>query len=157
MGQYDFKADIKIAETTEKEISQFLVKYYGFEHKRFNSDYKFDLVMVTNRKKGIFIEVKEDFMTKATGNVALEYECRGKPSGINTSKADVFIYKVHTKEKIDYIMIPTSLLRKEIQNKTYFKTHTTGGDSGSNTHNYLFKYETFLSFGVVLDFEGLDD
>lgn len=34
------------------------------------------------------IEVKRDFKISETGNVAVEFECRGKPSGIATTKSD---------------------------------------------------------------------
>jgi hypothetical protein len=34
------------------------------------------------------IEVKRDFKISETGNVAVEFECRGKPSGIAVTKSD---------------------------------------------------------------------
>lgn len=34
------------------------------------------------------IEVKRDFKISETGNVAIEFECRGKPSGIAVTKSD---------------------------------------------------------------------
>ena len=37
---------------------------------------------------GVKIEVKTDFKVSDTGNVAIEYECRGKPSGISITQAD---------------------------------------------------------------------
>ena len=36
---------------------------------------------------GDTIEAKRDFKVSDTGNVAIEYECRGKPSGIAITKA----------------------------------------------------------------------
>lgn len=33
------------------------------------------------------VEVKRDFKASATGNVAIEFKCRGRPSGISTSTA----------------------------------------------------------------------
>lgn len=38
------------------------------------------------------IEVKTDFMAQETGNIALEYESRGKPSGIAVTEADFYAY-----------------------------------------------------------------
>ena len=37
-------------------------------------------------KDGKLIEVKSDRLAHKTGNVYIEYECRGKPSGIATTK-----------------------------------------------------------------------
>ena len=67
-----------------------------------NNDCKFDLEfgvlngetwfheLVSNKK----IEVKSDRKTAETGNVYIEYWSRGKPSGIATSQADYYVYKV---------------------------------------------------------------
>ncbi len=66
---------------------------------KYNSDFKFDLKIgqlkeqeigaIFNNKK---IEVKTDFMAHETGNIALEYESRGKPSGIAITEADYYAY-----------------------------------------------------------------
>lgn len=68
----------------------------------YNSDFKYDLQfgivegeswfhnVVSNSK----VEVKTDRLTEKTGNVYIEYESRGKPSGIVTSEADYWVYKV---------------------------------------------------------------
>jgi hypothetical protein len=68
----------------------------------YNSDFRYDLEfgivegeswfhnVVSNSK----IEVKTDRLTEKTGNVYIEYESRGKPSGIVTSEADCWVYKV---------------------------------------------------------------
>lgn len=44
--------------------------------------------------KGKKVEVKTDRMTHKTGNVFIEYESRGKPSGIATTDADYWVYKI---------------------------------------------------------------
>jgi hypothetical protein len=38
------------------------------------------------------IEVKSDRQAGKTGNMAIEYECNGKPSGITSTEADYYIY-----------------------------------------------------------------
>lgn len=67
----------------------------------FNSDFKYDLEygilegeswlhqMLTNKT----IEVKSDRMAHITGNVFIEFRCRGKLSGISTTQADYWCYK----------------------------------------------------------------
>ena len=69
---------------------------------KYNNDFKFDLKfgvqegetwfdeIVSNRK----FEVKTDRLSAKTGNIYIEYESRGKPSGIKTTQADYWVYKV---------------------------------------------------------------
>jgi hypothetical protein len=69
---------------------------------KYNNDFKFDLEfgvqegetwfdeIVSNRK----FEVKTDRLSAKTGNIYIEYESRGKPSGIKTTQADYWVYKV---------------------------------------------------------------
>jgi hypothetical protein len=40
------------------------------------------------------IEVKHDYQTADTGNVFIEFESRGKKSGILTTKSDWYVFKV---------------------------------------------------------------
>ena len=85
-----------------------------------------------------------------TGNVAVEYSCRGKLSGISTSEADFYIYKLETRDKgIHYIMHKVSDLKQMIERKEYFR-EVNGGDRGSNSLNYLFKYNVFAGSGFIL-------
>jgi hypothetical protein len=67
----------------------------------YNSDFKYDLEfgilngeswfheLVTDKK----IEVKCDRLSAITGNVYIEFESRGKPSGIATTQAEYYVYK----------------------------------------------------------------
>jgi hypothetical protein len=138
MPHYNFRQDHKIARKTERQIADYLVsKGYEFIDECNNSDY--DIRMKTPSGDVITIEIKEDFSCRKTGNVGLEYHCRGKPSGISVSKADFYLYKVHEPngEKNMYI-IKTSELKEMVENKLWFR-EVNGGDPGSNSLNYLFK------------------
>lgn len=64
-----------------------------------NSNFKYDLMLGQLKEREIAqifsnkkIEVKTDFMAQETGNIALEYESRGKPSGISVTEADFYAY-----------------------------------------------------------------
>ncbi len=138
MPHYNFRQDHKIARKTERQIADYLVsKGYEFIDECNNADY--DIRMKTPSGDVITIEIKEDFSCRKTGNVGLEYHCRGKPSGISVSKADFYLYKVHEPngEKNMYI-IKTSELKEMVENKLWFR-EVNGGDPGSNSLNYLFK------------------
>lgn len=62
------------------------------------------------------IEVKtEKDKWKQTGNIVIEYESRGKPSGIITTEADYWIHNLAIGDRISFsILMPVSTLRKYI-------------------------------------------
>ena len=103
----------------------------------FNKDFKFDLdfgvlngetwfhEIMTNKT----IEVKCDRMTTQTGNVYIEYESRGKPSGIATSQADYWVYKF---DEESAIVFKTDALKdklKRLVNLGIAKADIQGGDN----------------------------
>ena len=48
--------------------------------------------MLANEK----IEIKRDMKAKETGNIFIEYESRGKPSGISTTESKFYCFVVET-------------------------------------------------------------
>ena len=67
------------------------------------------------------IEVKTDKICQRTGNIFVEFESRGKESGINTTTANYWVYCLWTdkfKEQT-YVFIPTRRLKKLIKEKEY--------------------------------------
>lgn len=145
-GNYNFKEDLAVALVTEKEVAKILEKIYNAEIISFNNSNEYD-ILTKQGDKFITYEVKEDFSCSRTGNVGLEYHCRGKLSGISVSKADYYIYKVHTKnEGIQFFEYKTSILRDMVAKKLYWRD-ANGGDKGSNSWNYLFRYEVFKKYG----------
>lgn len=94
---------------------------------------------------GIKYEVKSDRMTFATGNICIEYECSGKPSGISLSTADFWIYIVLDKQQIvETYKIPSSFIKSQIEAKTYTR-ECKGGDNWK-CKLYLFKKSMFDSY-----------
>jgi hypothetical protein len=67
----------------------------------YNSDFKYDL-QIGNEAENEFaallsnskVEVKYDIMAEHTGNVFVEFESRGNPSGIAKTQADFWVIKV---------------------------------------------------------------
>ena len=105
----------------------------------YNSDFKYDLKfgvvegeswfhnIVSNSK----VEVKTDRLTEKTGNVYIEYESRGKPSGIVTSQADYWVYKI---DEVGFaiifeVEILKAKLRKYYTDGMYLKK---GGDNDTS-------------------------
>ena len=85
----------------------------------YNSDFRYDLEygivegetwfhnLLSNSK----IEVKSDRKTQETGNVYIEYEIRGKPSGIRTTQAQYWVYKISEHQAI---VIATDELKRKL-------------------------------------------
>jgi len=153
MPNYNFDLDLPVATKTEKQVADFLVENAKFEFLGDNDDNKYDLRMKAPNGKVITIEVKEDFSCQRTGNVGVEFSCRGKPSGIEVSQADLYLYKVHepSGDKRLYV-IETAKLKQMIKDELYFRI-VNGGDVGSNSMNYLFRLmvikENFMYLGKV--------
>ena len=82
----DFRYDWEFGKEGEDEIAKLL------------NDYK--------------VEVKRDRQTKQTGNVYIEYQSRGKPSGIKTTKADKWAYIL---QDGCILIVDTELLKKALR------------------------------------------
>jgi hypothetical protein len=107
---------------------------------KYNNDFKFDLEfgvqegetwfdeIVSNQK----FEVKTDRLSAKTGNIYIEYESRGKPSGIKTTQADYWVYKV-TESKA--IVIKTQELIQIVRQLIIDKkaiSNVRGGDNNTS-------------------------
>lgn len=97
-----------------------------------NSDFKYDLrvgVESENELSSILksskIEVKRDLKSKLTGNVFIEYFCRGKSSGIANSQSDYYAIDLDG----TFVIIPIEKLK--LMCRKYLKTSrdVVGGDS----------------------------
>lgn len=137
---YNFEQDLYQASRTEEQVAQWFSNE-GHEVIELNNDYRYDIKVKLKTGCVVLIEVKEDFMCKKTGNVAVEFQCRGKPSGIAKSEADYYVYKVHTPEGEELFSISKQKLLNLIDTEQYH-TIKVGGDSGSETKMYLFSIDT---------------
>jgi hypothetical protein len=145
---YDFNKDLPIAKKTEMQIANFLVENQDMTLIGTSDTLKnvnrsdFDVRMKFNKSQKIVdIEIKEDFSCARTGNIGVECESWGRPSGIAVSKADFYLYKVHISDgKKSVYIIQTSKLKEMIANELYHRV-VVGGDPGSYSKNYLFRLD----------------
>ena len=73
-------------------------------------------------------ELKTDRMAYKTGNVYVEFQSRGKDSGIRTSKSDTWIFKIPNGRDTHLFSIHIPLTRlKKLVNKNY--KVVPGGDN----------------------------
>lgn len=77
------------------------------------------------------VEVKSDRLAHETGRVYIEVYSRGLPSGISTTEADYWIYRIE--DRGTAIIIPVSRLRCLVKrNFEYTKKFVKGGDNNSS-------------------------
>ena len=78
------------------------------------------------------IEVKRDNWVGRTGNIAIEYKSRGKPSGIATTQADYWIIMFSREYQDKFMFIIETQRLKEVTKK-YFNKGSIKKMGDSNT------------------------
>ena len=68
-----------------------------------------------------------------TGNIAIEYECSGKPSGLRTTEADVWIHNLVFNEEIYCSFIFPINKFKKLCNKMFEEKNLKNGGDGGNS------------------------
>ena len=99
----DFSHDFEVGQVFEKDLA------YIFEGKK--------------------VECKRDLKANETGNVFVEYESRGKPSGLATSQADYWAFSI-SDSKIR--IIKTNQLKENCKKYFYSSRNVRGGDNNSS-------------------------
>lgn len=101
----------------------------------YNSDFRYDLKVGQVAEKalaeifeGAKVEVKRDLRARSTGNLFVEYESRGKPSGIAISEADYWCFVVEE----TYIILPTALLKAVVEPLKGTDAERQGGDNNTS-------------------------
>ena len=93
-------------------------------------------IKILKDKKYIRYEVKADRLAYKTNNIAIEYECSEKPSGINTTRAKYYAYFiVKPNDLYDLYIVPVKNINELIKDEKYKKI-VSGG--------YLFKSKMYL-------------
>ena len=99
------------------------------------------------------IEVKsERGMWMNTGNIAIEYECWNKPSGINSTESDYWFHNLCVGDKeFCTIVFDTNMLRLIVNELDSFKT-VAGGDHNAS-RMYLVSLQKLFSGDVIKAFK----
>lgn len=126
-----FKKDLKRGEDGEDVIGDYFIERGYQIQKNLNKNGDFDIKLKKNNKI-ISLEVKTDeyYLKKRTNNMVFEVSCSGKPSGLNSTKADYYVY-YFPEEKIAYMASPSKIKAIIGQCRT-----TYGGD-GMRAKLYL--------------------
>ena len=99
------------------------------------SDFRYDLEVGQVAEAGLAdtfenkkIEVKRDLKAKETGNIFIEYESRGKPSGLASTQSDFYCFVVEDL----HIMLPTSQLKDIARSYIGTGRDVRGGDNNTS-------------------------
>ena len=101
----------------------------------FNNDFKFDLQVGQTYENQLAellekkIEVKRDFRAMETHNIFVEYESRGKASGIATSEAEWWCYWLSEKH---FVVIEKNELKILCRKYLGTRRDVKGGDSNTS-------------------------
>lgn len=130
------------------------------DRKKFDIDLEYGKVrekLVADMLQDKRIEVKsERDVWQRTGNIAIEYECYGKPSGINATESDYWFHNLCIGEDIfATIVFDTKSLRRIIDNLDYKKS-VSGGDNNAS-RMYLLNLQKLFSSDVIKAFKENKD
>jgi hypothetical protein len=146
MAEYSFRKDIIEGEAGEDYIIDFLTKGWKGtllqKKKDYTWDFKIDFensgVQTFESKTDVYCIPSSNVNGKVikgrdTGNIFIEFSCRGKDSGIKVTEADWFVY--YFKFLGELWMIKVQDLKKLIDENNF--RVGVGGDPGSNSSGYL--------------------
>lgn len=144
MANLNFKKDLLLGNEGEDVLRDFL-NTKGCEPISKNDDRRYDLKML---KKGVetTYEIKTDFKCAPlfdTGNIFIEFECRGKESGIMVTEADWFVTYFKYLNEIWFIKSKKLI---QLINDNNFPTFSDAGDLNSNTKGYLINRKKFKKY-----------
>lgn len=95
------------------------------------------------------IEVKsERGMWMKTGNIAIEYESYGKPSGINATEADYWFHNLCVGEGTFATLVFDVPSLRRIIDKLDYKRSVSGGDNNAS-RMYLLNLQKLFSTDVI--------
>jgi len=130
------------------------------DRKKFDLDLQYGSIredriadMLTNKK----IEVKsERGMWMKTGNICIEYQSYGKPSGIEATEADFWFHNLCIGDDIFCTLVfDVPKLKKLVKKLDYLKS-VSGGDHNAS-RMYLVNIQKLFTSDVFKTFEELDN
>ena len=118
----------------------------------FAGDLKFGQGMedaVADMFKGKKIEVKsEKGMWQRTGNIAIEYQSYGKPSGIEATESDYWFHNLCIDGGIYATLVFNTNTLKKLINSLDYKRSVSGGDHNAS-RMYLLNIQKLFSSDVI--------
>ena len=128
------------------------------DRKKFDIDLAYGKVredMIQDMLQDKKIEVKsERDVWKRTGNIAIEYECYGKPSGINATEADYWFHNLCVGEDVYATLIFKTENLKKILDSLERKVSVNGGDHNAS-RMYLISLQKLFDVKTIKEYISL--
>ena len=130
------------------------------DRKKFDIDLEYGKIresQVLDMFENAKIEVKsERDIWQKSGNIAIEYECYGKPSGIKATESDYWFHNLCIGDEVFATLVfDTKSLRRIIENLDYKKS-VSGGDHNAS-RMYLLNLQKLFSSDVIKAFKEKKD
>ena len=130
------------------------------DRKKFDLDLQYGQVreqQVADMLQDKKIEVKsERDVWQKTGNIAIEYECYGKPSGINATESDYWFHNLCIGDETFATIVFDTTSLKRIINNLDKKRSVSGGDNNA-ARMYLLNLQKLFSSDVIKAFKETKD
>jgi hypothetical protein len=118
----------------------------------FNNDNKFDIDLAkaqireeefANILEKAKVEIKTDSIWKKSRKLAIEFRCRGKPSGISVSQAEYYVFILDANGYTEGVII-VPIEKVKILATKYFKTNKVFGGDDNDAEMVLVPIEEFV-------------
>ena len=128
------------------------------DRKKFDIDLAYgkvreDLIKEMLQDKKIEVKSERD-VWKRTGNIAIEYQCYGKPSGINATEADYWFHNLCVGEDVYATLVFKTENLKNIIDSLERKVSVSGGDHNAS-RMYLVSLQKLFDVKTIKEYISL--
>ena len=128
------------------------------DRKKFDIDLAYgkvreDLIKEMLQDKKIGVKSERD-VWKRTGNIAIEYQCYGKPSGINATEADYWFHNLCVGEDVYATLVFKTENLKKIIDSLERKVSVSGGDHNAS-RMYLVSLQKLFDVKTIKEYISL--
>ena len=128
------------------------------DRKKFDIDLAYgkvreDLIKEMLQDKKIEVKSERD-VWKRTGNIAIEYQCYGKPSGINATEADYWFHNLCVSEDVYAKLVFKTENLKKIIDSLERKVSVSGGDHNAS-RMYLVSLQKLFDVKTIKEYISL--
>jgi hypothetical protein len=135
--------DIQIDDRMVKDVLA-MVRSAGKADSRWDINLKEGQIAETELKKLLnseAIEVKRDFSVSTTGNIAVEFMCGGKPSGISVTAADWWAFSLSGDYYNDEVIV---IIKKTRLERLLVPARIVRGGDNKKAEMYLIRVEELV-------------
>lgn len=138
-----FQIDLSIGQKFEVIAQDRIIEYYENKLKVIETcnDHRYDFRLSNN----LTYEVKYERSSFKTGNIFMEYIAFQKPSGIDRTQADYYIFVLPINDTDNqFVLVCVDVIKQLIENKEYTRKHSDKYKSG-----YIFSKFVIIHKGIL--------